>query len=168
MKRNSQKTVPLSRFACVWKHFLGGQPLLFVFLIGMFIVNNVFAKPLSEEDQDGKLGVFDGEAELEHLPVNETSQSSDKNYVVNGIRDISPACQVSTKPAHGCVRTWLYCKFNWVNLTEPQCASQSSGCFPSVTRFGFPKCKPIYKWMQIKLPNGQKKRLKLNTDCVCA
>lgn len=134
----------------------------------MFIVNNVFAKPLSEEDQDGKLGVFDGEAELEHLPVNETSQSSDKNYVVNGIQDIFPACQVSTKPAHGCVQTWLCCKFNWVNLTEPQCASQSSGCFPSVTRFGFPKCKPIYKWMQIKLPNGQKKRLKLNTDCVCA
>ena len=121
------------------------------------------------EDLDGKLGVFEREAELEHLPVNETSQSSDKNYV-NGIQNISPgtACQVSTKSAHGCVQTWLYCKFNWVYLMEPQCARQSSGCLPSVTRFGFPKCKPVYKWMQIKLPNGQKKRLKLNTTCVCA
>ena len=134
----------------------------------MFIVSNVFAKPLYVEDLDGKLGVFERQAELEHLPVNETSQSSDKIYVVNGIRNIFPACKVLLKPADGCIQTWLYCTGNRVNLTEPQCDSQSPRCLPSVTRFGFPKCKPVYKWVQIKLPNGQKKVVKLNTTCVCA
>ena len=139
--------------------------LLFLFVSGMFLVNNVLAKPLYLENLDGTLGHFERGDELQHLPVNETSQSREKRDAVKGLRELCPGSHsVSSKPASGCVQTWLYCN----NLTEPECATQSLGCLPSVARFGFPKCKPVYKWMQITLPNGQRKPLKLNTDCVCA
>ena len=160
--------------AILYNTYLVLLQLLFVFVSGTFLVNNVLAKPLYLENLDGTLGHFERGAELQHPPVNETSQSRGKRdvNVLNGIPDL---CTVEESkrlptPGSGCVREWLYCHYNHNNLTEPQCDSQSLGCLPSVARFGFPKCKPaaVYKWMQITLLNGQTKRLKLNTDCVCA
>ena len=143
--------------------------LLFVLVTAMFIVNNVLAKPLYLKNMDGKLGLFEREAELEHLPVNETSQSREKRDIVEGLRKLCRGThRVSSEPASGCVQTWLYCTVNGETFWEPQCASQSTSCLHSITRFGFPKCKPVYRWMQITLRNGQKKILKLNNNCVCA
>ena len=78
--------------------------------------------------------------------MNGTSQTFDKIYALNGIRNLCPgtACEVSSKSACGCVQTWLSCEVNGKNLTESQCASQSLSCLHGVTRFGFPKCKPVY------------------------
>ena len=146
--------------------------LLFVFVSGTFLVNNVLAKPLYLENLDGTLGHFERAAELQHPSVNETSQSRGKRdvNVLYGLRDLCPGTEskVLPKPGSGCVRKWLHCHYNHNNLIEPQCDSQSLRCLPSVARFGFPKCKPVYKWMQITLLNGQQKRLKLNTSCICA
>ena len=146
--------------------------LLFVFVSGTFLVNNVLAKPLYLENLDGTLRHFERGAELQHLPVNETSQSRGKRdvNVIYGIPDLCPGTGSSEllKPRSGCVRKWLYCEYNHYNFTEPQCYNQSLGCLPSVARFGFPKCKPVYEWKQITLLNGQQKRLKLNTNCACA
>ena len=146
--------------------------LLFVFVSGTFLVNSVLAKPLYLENLDGTLGHFERGAELQHPPVNEMSQSRGKRdvNVLYGITDLCPGTESIElqKPRSGCVRKWLYCHKNHINLTEPQCDSQSLACLPSVARFGFPKCKPVYKWIQITFPKGQNKSLKLNTDCVCA
>ena len=144
--------------------------LLFVFVIEMFLVNNLSAKPLYLEDLDDKLGIFERKRETQHLPVNQTSQSRKKRDVLYGIRDLCPGTfGVSSKPASGCVKTWLYCKYNDINLIEPQCADLSYGCLRNIPRFGFPKCSPTdYQWKLITLPSGQKKLLKLNTACGCA
>ena len=56
----------------------------------MFIVNNVFARPVYLESVDGKLGIFEKEAQLEHLSVNETSQSSEKRDIIKGLRKLCP------------------------------------------------------------------------------
>ena len=141
--------------------------LLFLFVSSMFLVNNVLAKPLYLENLDGTLGHFEGGDELQHLPVNETPQSREKREAVEGLRELCPGThRDSSKPASGCVKTWLHC--NKLNLTVAVCATQSLGCLPSVARFGFPKCKPVFEWMQITLPNGQRKVLKLNATCECA
>ena len=47
--------------------------LSLLFLIGIFFVNNGFAKPLYLEDLDDKLGLFEINVRLQHLSVNETS-----------------------------------------------------------------------------------------------
>ena len=140
-----------------------------VFVIGMFLVNSVFAKPLYLEDLGDKLGTLERNFRLQHLSLNETSQSRGKRHVVEGIPNLCPGTyEVSAKPASGCVKNWLYCRIDNINLTEPQCDSQSFVCLPSITRFGFPKCKPAYQWMQITLRNAQKKLLKLTSNCTCA
>ena len=71
------------------------------------------------------------------------------------------------KPASGCVQTWLYCKVGDIDLTESQCDSHSLVCLPSITRFAFPKCKPVYRLKQV-LHNDQREIVKLNTGCICA
>ena len=155
--------------AILYNTYFISLQLLFLFVSGMFLVNNVLAKPLYLENLDGTLGHFERGDELQDLPVNETSQSREKRDAVEGLRQLCPGKHpVSSKPASGCVKAWLYCNINHMNLTEPQCASQSLRCLPNIARFGFPKCKPVYKWVQITLSNGQRKTLKLNTRCVCA
>lgn len=143
--------------------------LSLLFVIGIFFVNNGFAKPLYLEDLDDKLGLFEINVRLQHLSVNETSQNRGKRHVVKGISDL---CQgtygVSPKPASGCVQRWLHCRVGDVNLTEPQCASESYVCLPSIAEFGFPKCKSVYKLIYIPLRNGERKIVKLNTACECA
>ena len=130
-----------------------------------FLVNNVLAKPLED-----KLRIFEKKVEMQHLPVNQTSQSRGKRHVLYGIPDVCPGTYgVSSKPASGCVKTWLYCRFNDIDLIEPQCAGQSYGCLRNIPRFGYPRCSPThYQWKLITLSNGQKKVLKLNTACGCA
>lgn len=130
----------------------------------MFLVNNVLAKPL-----DDKMRIFEKKVEMQHLPVNQTSQSRGKRHLFYGIQRVCPgAYGVSSKPASGCVKTWLYCRFNGIDLIEPQCAGQSYGCLRNIPRFGYPRCSPThYQWKQITY-NGQKKLLKLNTACGCA
>ena len=158
--------------AVLYNTYLVLLQLLFVFVSGTFLVNNVLAKPLYVENLDGTLGHFERAAELQHPSVNETSQSRGKRdvNVLNGLQDLCPGkeSKVSPKPGSGCVRKWLYCHYNHNNLIEPQCDSLSLRCLPSVARFGFPKCKPVYNWTQITLTDGQTKRLKLNSSCVCA
>ena len=135
----------------------------------MFLVNNVFAKPLYLEDLNEKLGLLERNVRLQHLSVNETSQSRGKRHVVEVIPNpCSRTYEVSAKPASGCVQTWFNYRIDDINLIVPQCACQSLGCLPSITRFGFPKCKPVYQWKEITLRNGEKKMLKLTTKCTCA
>ena len=106
---------------------------------------------------------------LHHLSVNETSQSREKRDIVEGLKNICPGTyRVSSKAASGCVRTWLYCTLNGENLSEPQCASQSTSCLHSISKFGFPKCAPLFCENEITFPDGQRKRIILNTACVCA
>ena len=70
----------------------------------MFIVNKVLAKPPYLKNMDGKLGLSEREAELEHLRVNETAQSREKRDIVEGL-DLQSLCpkprRVSSKPAYG-------------------------------------------------------------------
>lgn len=109
---------------------------------------------------------FEIEAELEHLLVNETSQSREKTDIVQGLRSLCPGKhRVLSKPASGCVQTWLYCKICDIDLTEPQCDSHSLVCLPSITRSGFPKCKPVYRLKQI-LHNDQRKIVHWNWTLV--
>ena len=144
--------------------------LLFVFVSGTFLVNNVLAKPLYLENLDGTLGNFERGAELQHPPVNETSQSRGKRdvNVLYGIADLCDVRQSHELSNSGCVRAWLYCNYNQMKLKEPQCATHSVACLPSVARSGFPQCKPVYNWRKITLLNGQQKWLKLKTKCECA
>ena len=143
--------------------------LLFVFVFGMFFVNYVLTKPLHVEQLDGKLGLFEREAELEHLLVNETSQGREKRDIVEGLRSLCPGKhRVLSNPPSGCVQSLLYCRIGDKDLIEPQCGSHSLACLPSISRFGFPKCKPVYKWMYITLRNGRQKILKLIKKCTCA
>lgn len=131
----------------------------------MLLVNNVLAKPL-----DDKLRIFERKVEIQDLPVNETSQSRGKREALYGIQAVCPGTYGEwPKPASGCVKTWLYCRINGEDLFEPQCDRQSFGCLRNIPIFGFPKCSPThYQWKLITLPNGQKKRIRLNTACGCA
>ena len=135
----------------------------------MFFVHYVLAKPLYLEDMDGKLGRFAREAELEQVLVNETSQNREKRDILEGLRSLCPrAGRALSKPASGCVQSVLYCRIGDKDLIEPQCGSNSFVCLPSIARFGFPKCKPVYKWMHITLRKGENKILKLIQNCTCA
>ena len=75
----------------------------------MFIVNNVLAKPPYLKNMDGKLGLYERGTELEHLRVNETTQSREKRDIVEGLQSLCPKPRRVSKPAYGCVQTWLYC-----------------------------------------------------------
>ena len=59
----------------------------------MSFVNYVLAKPLYVEELDSKLGLFERQAELEDLLVNETSQSREKRDIVEGLRSLLKVCE---------------------------------------------------------------------------
>lgn len=168
MKQNDCSKLFLQSAIGYYSHFVLLQ-LSLLFVIGIFLVNNVFPKPLYLEDLDDKLGLFETNVRLQHVSVNKTSQNRGKRHVVKGISDLCLGTYgVSPKPASGCVQRWLHCKVGDINLTEPQCASQSYACLPSIAKFGFPRCKSVYKFIYIPYRNGERKIVKLNTSCECA
>ena len=121
----------------------------------MFLVNYVLATPLYIEELDGKLGLFEREAEL---------QSREKRDIVEGLRSLCPGKHRVLSKTSTWMCTNLALLQNWRYRSESQCDSHSLVCLPSITRFGFPKCKPVYRLKQI-LHNDQRKIVKLNTGC---
>ena len=133
----------------------------------MFIVNNVLAKPPCLKNMDGKLGLSEREAELEHLRVNETTQSREKRDIVEGLRSLCPEKHRVLSKTSIWMCTNLALLQSWRCRSESQCDSHSLVCLPSITRFAFPKCKPVYRLKQV-LHNDQREIVKLNTGCICA
>lgn len=76
----------------------------------------------------------------------------------------------ATEPAiNGCVKRWSRHPGANGDVLVAECKKHSFACLHSITKFGFPKCKPVYKIISLLKSSGTKgtRHARVVVNCSC-
>lgn len=76
----------------------------------------------------------------------------------------------ATEPAiNGCVKRWSRHPGSNGDVLVAECKKHSFACLHSITKFGFPKCKPVYKIISLPTSSGTEgtRHARVIVNCSC-
>ena len=133
------------------------------FALAMVHLNKTLSKPFELELP--REGFADDKPKpFMALPNNTTNVRSKRNVIK--LRDLcsrSGYWLSSPASSNSCVKGWFFCH----DYQEAVCNLVSFRCLSNVREYGYPKCKPIYDFVQVKL-KGKTQKVRRTKNCHCA
>ena len=133
------------------------------FVLSMLLLNEALSKPF--EPQTTEEGFAEEKLEPNRAIQNDTTVVRSKR----GVRTLGDICGTSghlssSASSISCVKGWFSCH----GYQEAVCSDYSWKCLGSVSRHPYPKCTPVYGFVNVTDLTGKREEVRITKACLCA